>query len=60
MAKPEGKPEVQGALKKRWSTLSLLKSIGLSKKLMGKDAYNRVIEEANANVKGERVFLIAG
>ncbi len=57
MAKPEEKSEVHGALKKRWSLLSLLMSIGLSKMLIGEEAYSRIIEEANTNVKGQRVFF---
>ncbi len=58
MAKPEERPPTtKGALKKRWSTLSLLKSVGLSKTFMGEEAYNAFIEKANEGVSGEWIFL---
>lgn len=53
MVKQEAeRPRVKGSLKKRYSTLSMLKRVGLSKNLMGEEAYNKFVEEANEGAEG--------
>ena len=48
MAKPEEKAPMKGAMKDRWSLLSLLKTIGLSKELIGgEEPYKKLIAKAN-------------
>ncbi len=57
MSKPnEPKPAALegGFLKKRWSMAALLNSMSLSSSLFSsEEAYQRLIEKANANVEGE-------
>ena len=54
MKKPEEdeKLPVKGALQDRWSLLSILKRVGLSKKYMGEEGYNKLIAKANESARG--------
>ena len=57
--KEKVKQEETGDARKRWSMAEIIKRIGLSKKFLGEEAYNKTLDKLNADLpENERIVLL--
>eukprot|EP00090_Calanus_glacialis_P039264 TRINITY_DN68381_c0_g1_i1.p1 TRINITY_DN68381_c0_g1~~TRINITY_DN68381_c0_g1_i1.p1 ORF type:complete len:342 (-),score=138.96 TRINITY_DN68381_c0_g1_i1:384-1271(-) len=58
---PKEKPQLEetGDARKRWSFAEIIRRVGLSKKFLGEEAYNKTLEQINADLpESEKVVLL--
>lgn len=58
MSKPEEKAPVSTSLREKWSLLSIVKSVGISKDLLGPEKYAKFLEKVNKDVPGRIYYSL--